>query len=276
VAGVAHEINNPVSFIHGNLQYLQEYTQDLLGLTQLYQKHHPDPHPEVEAQIDQIDLPFLKEDLLKVLDSMTLGTERIREIVLSLRNFSRLDETGLKLARVNDGIDSTLMILQHRLKANAQRPAIQILKDYGEIPEIACYPGQLNQVFMNILANAIDALDDSQDGLAYKDLEAHPHTIQIRTQVSDAQRLTVSIQDNGPGIPEAVRSKLFNPFFTTKPVGKGTGLGLSISYRIITEKHGGKLFCDSVLGQGTTFVIELPIRQQVLDGDDPGVMVLRN
>ncbi|MDA0865573.1 MAG: HAMP domain-containing sensor histidine kinase, partial [Cyanobacteria bacterium] len=185
-------------------------------------------------------------------------------------------ETGLKLARVNDGIDSTLMILQHRLKANAQRPAIQILKDYGEIPEIACYPGQLNQVFMNILANAIDALDDSQDGLAYKDLEAHPHTIQIRTQVSDAQRLTVSIQDNGPGIPEAVRSKLFNPFFTTKPVGKGTGLGLSISYRIITEKHGGKLFCDSVLGQGTTFVIELPIRQQVLDGDDPGVMVLRN
>ncbi len=265
VAGIAHEINNPVSFIHGNLPYLHEYTQSLLELTQLYRKHHPKPHPEIVVKADEIDLPFLVPDLAKVLNSMTLGTDRIREIVLSLRNFARTDEAAAKVVDVHEGIDSTLMILAHRLKANTQRPAIQVTKDYGDIPEIACYPSQLNQVFMNILSNAIDALEESNLGLPYGDLETHPNQIHIQTQIPQSDCFRVVIQDNGPGISKAVRSKLFDPFFTTKPVGKGTGLGLSISYQIITERHGGKLFCDSIPEQGTTFVIELPVHQNVLD-----------
>ena len=265
VAGVAHEINNPVSFIYGNLQYLQEYTQDLLTLIHLYQKYDTEPHSEIEAKVEAMDLPFLEADLTKILNSVSVGTERIREIVLSLRNFSRLDEAGLKIVNVHDGIDSTLMILQHRLQAGPNHPAIQVNKDYGDIPQIACYPGQLNQVFMNILANAIDTLEESNDGRAYKDLEVNPNVIQIQTRVTQPLGVVITIQDNGLGIPDPLRSQLFNPFFTTKPVGKGTGLGLSISYRIITEKHGGKLYCESTPGKGTKFVIELPIREQLTD-----------
>ena len=259
VAGIAHEINNPVTFIHGNLQYIDEYTEDILALAHLYQAHYTDTNPEIEAKLDAIDLPFLEEDLAKVLKSMRVGTERIREIVLSLRNFSRTEEADRKLADVHEGIDSTLMILQHRLKANSKRPAIQIEKDYGEIPQIACYPGQLNQVFMNILANAIDALEERNDRCRDEDKTIAPGAIQIRTWVSQPQRIAIAFQDNGAGMPEIVRAKLFNPFFTTKPVGKGTGLGLSISYRIITEGHDGKLSCESAPGQGTTFIVELPI-----------------
>ena len=264
VAGVAHEINNPVSFIHGNLQYIHEYTQDLLDLVHLYQKHDMG-HSEIEAKIEAIDLPFLEEDLAKILKSVGVGTERIREIVLSLRNFSRLDEVGLKTANLHDGIDSTLMILQHRIQASPDRPAIQVEKDYGDLPPIACYPGQLNQVFMNLLANAIDALEENNNGCSYEDLTVNPNIIQIKTRIAQPQHIVIAIQDNGPGIPETLRSKLFNPFFTTKPVGKGTGLGLSISYRIITEKHGGKLYCESTPGKGAVFVIEIPIREQIRD-----------
>ncbi|MDJ0705995.1 MAG: ATP-binding protein [Leptolyngbyaceae cyanobacterium MO_188.B28] len=261
VAGVAHEINNPVSFIHGNLQYIHEYIQDLLELVHLYQKHDTVRHPEIEDKREAMDLPFLEEDLAKILKSIGVGTDRIREIVLSLRNFSRLDEADLKIADVHEGIDSTLMIVQHRLKVSPNCPAIQVKKDYSDLPEIACYPGQLNQVFMNLLANAIDALEDNSRGRSFEDLEANPNIIQIQTRAASSQRIMIAIEDNGPGIPEEVRSKVFNPFFTTKPVGKGTGLGLSISYRIITETHGGKLYCETAPGQGTKFVIELPMNK---------------
>lgn len=265
VAGIAHEINNPVNFIHGNLNYIQEYTQDLLTLVQLYQESYPEPHSAIEAKVEAIDLTFLEEDLAKILRSVKMGTERIREIVVSLRNFSRLDEADVKMADLHDGLDSTLLILQHRLKATPDRPAIQIHKDYGNLPQIACYPGQLNQVFMNILANAIDALDERSEGHSYKSLEENPNIIEIQTQVTDPQWLTIVIKDNGPGVQDAARSSLFDPFFTTKPVGKGTGLGLSISYRIITEKHGGTLACDSIPGQETKFVIKLPIQETLPD-----------
>lgn len=263
VAGVAHEINNPVSFIYGNLRYLHEYTQDLLALIHLYQKHDAKRHPEIEVKVEAIDLPFLEKDLAKIIKSLESGTERIREIVASLRNFSRLDESDLKIANLHDGLESTLMILQHRLQANSNYPTIQVKKDYGDLPQIACYPGQLNQVFMNILANAIDALEDANDGCSYEDLVVSPNIIQIQTRMAQSKRIVIAIQDNGPGIPETHHSKIFNPFFTTKPVGKGTGLGLSISYRIITETHGGNLYCESAPGQGTTFVIELPIREEL-------------
>ncbi|MGK7926145.1 MAG: ATP-binding protein [Spirulina sp.] len=263
VAGIAHEINNPVSFIYGNLTYLDEHAGNILALIRLYQKHYQKPHAEIEEKMEEIDLPFLEKDLIKILKSMRIGTERIRAIILSLRIFSRLDESDLKIANLHDGMDSTLMILQHRLQANSTRPAIQVKKDYGDLPQIFCYAGQLNQVFMNLLANAIDALEESNEGRSYQEIEADPNVIQIQTRVSRGDRVTIAIQDNGSGIPDTLEAKLFNPFFTTKPVGKGTGLGLSISYRIITEKHGGKLYYDNKLERGTTFFIELPIREKL-------------
>lgn len=263
IAGIAHEINNPVSFIYGNLPYVEDYTQKIIEIIQLYEKQDLALDPEIEDQRQVVDLPFLQEDLGKILQSMRLGTERIQEIVVSLRNFSRLDEADLKLADIHAGIDSTLMILQHRLKANSKRPAIQLQKNYGDLPLITCHPGQLNQVFMNLLVNAIDALEDYTGKRSYEELKAHPNIIQIHTSVSSNQQVTIAIQDNGPGILKILKSKLFNPFFTTKPIGKGTGLGLSICYDIITEKHGGKISCKSERGKGTTFLIELPIRKQL-------------
>jgi signal transduction histidine kinase len=263
VAGVAHEINNPVNFIYGNLGYINTYTQDLLRLTNRYQQQYPNPPTDFQAQLEEIDLPFLKEDLAKILKSMQVGADRIREIILSLRNFSRLDEAEFKVADIHEGIDSTLMILQHRLKATSSRPAIEVVKQYGQIPPIECYPGQLNQVLMNLLTNAIDALEDSNRDRSYEDIENSPNIITIKTQIENYQRLAISISDNGIGISESVITKLFDPFFTTKPVGKGTGLGLSISYQIITEKHRGQLFCESKPGDGTTFTLEIPISQNL-------------
>jgi two-component system, NtrC family, sensor kinase len=250
VAGIAHEINNPVNFIHGNLTYVKQYTQDLLEFVQLYQKHYPNPVDEIRKRAKALDLEFLQADLVKVLDSMAMGSDRIRDLVLSLRNFSRLDESELKPVDIHAGIDSTLVILQHRLKGRPDFPAIEIIKDYKQLPEVECYPSQLNQVFMNILSNAIDALEESAI--------ASP-TITIRTSAIDTNWVTVCIADNGVGIPEPIRSKLFDPFFTTKPVGKGTGLGLSISYQIVTEKHRGNIECHSTAGQGTEFVIRIPM-----------------
>ncbi|BAZ38554.1 periplasmic sensor signal transduction histidine kinase [Calothrix sp. NIES-4101] len=259
VAGVAHEINNPVNFIYGNLIYVNQYTQDLLQLLNAYQQHYPNPPQSLQAELEDIDIDFLNKDIKKILKSMKVGSERIREIVLSLRNFSRLDEAELKSVNLHEGIDNTLMILQHRLKANAERPAIEVVKQYGELPLVECLAGQLNQVFMNLLANAIDALEESNRNRSFQEIVANPNTIWIRTTKLTSNQVQITIADNGLGIPENLRSRLFDPFFTTKLVGKGTGLGLSISYQIVTEKHGGKLWFDSTLGAGSKFVIELPI-----------------
>ncbi len=249
VAGVAHEINNPVNFIHGNLNHITEYASALLRLVQLYQQHLPHPPIEIKQAIDDIDLTFIEQDLAKALNSMNLGTQRIREIVLSLRNFSRLDEAERKKVDVREGIDSTLMILQHRLKATHTRPEIQVIREYATLPKVDCYAGQLNQVFINLLSNAIDALEESGT--------VSLPTIAIRTTALD-RAIQITMTDNGVGMTEAIRSHIFDPFFTTKPVGKGTGLGLYVSYQTIIKKHNGKLWCDSTLGQGTTFFIEIP------------------
>jgi len=262
VAGVAHEINNPVNFIYGNITHLNAYTQDLLRMIHLYQERHPSDDPEVQALATEIDLDFLVEDLQKMLSSMNMGTERIRSIVLSLRNFSRIDEAEFKAVDIHEGIESTLLILQHRLKDQPDKPAIEVIRDYGNLPLIECYAGQLNQVLMNILVNAIDALDELNIKRTYEEIKANPSQITIRTSVNDAQWMEIAIADNGPGIPEQLKNRIFDPFFTTKPVGKGTGMGMAISYQIITEKHSGKLECFSTVGQGSEFRIQVPIRQK--------------
>ncbi len=256
VAGVAHEINNPVSFVNGNLEPAYEYAQDLIRIIELYQKHYPNPVEEIKTQIEAVELDFIKEDFVKLLDSMQNGTERITEIVLSLRNFSRLDESEFKLLDIHEGIDSTLLILHNRLKSQSNHREIKIIKEYSSLPKIDCYVGQLNQVFMNILANAIDALDDEIN----KNPTFSPQ-IRVSTELSGNNNIKIRIADNGSGIPPKVQSKLFDPFFTTKEVGKGTGLGLSISYQIIVDKHHGKLSCNSSPETGTEFMIEIPIRQ---------------
>lgn len=258
VAGVAHEINNPVNFIYGNLTHAKNYVYELLNLVHLYQKNYPNPVLEIKKEIAAIDLDFLKEDLPKLLSSMEVGAERIRQIVASLRIFSRLDEAELKAVDIHQGIDSTLMILEHRLKKKANHPQIQIIKDYGNLPLVECYAGQLNQVFMNILANAIDALEDSV--MQVKFLNKQPQ-IRICTQQLTAKQIVIRISDNGVGIPEQVRQRLFEPFFTTKAVGKGTGLGLSISYQIITDRHGGSLECISSPNEGAEFIMKIPVEQ---------------
>ncbi|MEH1999924.1 MAG: ATP-binding protein [Nostoc sp.] len=255
VAGVAHEINNPVNFIYGNLQHTDDYTQQLLRLIKLYQNYYPYPEPEIQNANERADIEYLIEDLPKILTSMKMGAKRIREIVLSLRIFSRLDEAEFKTADIHEGIDSTLLILQHRIKAQNNRPEIKVVKEYGEIPKIQCFAGQLNQVFMNLLANAIDALEEGFQ----KELCPNPLIRISCEQVNE--NAVIRIADNGAGIPQEIQSRLFDPFFTTKPVGKGTGMGLSISYQIITEKHGGSLQCISSLGQGAEFVITIPIRE---------------
>jgi len=265
VAGVAHEINNPVNFIHGNLTHVQEYAHNLLGLVQLYQNHYPDPAPEIQAEAQEIDMEFIQADLPKVIDSMKLGTDRIRQIVLSLRNFSRMDEADFKAVDIHEGIDSTLLILQHRLKDKAERPAIQVIRDYSNLPLIECYPGQINQVFMNILANAIDALEEANVKRTYQELTENPNLITIRTAMIDSKWVKIAISDNGMGMPESVQKRLFDPFFTTKSVGKGTGMGLPISYQIVTEKHRGKLDCFSIPGKGTELIVQIPFQQQIRD-----------
>lgn len=267
VAGVAHEINNPVNFIYGNLTPAKEYTQDLLSLLQLYQSHYPEPVLEIQDFAEQIELDFLKLDFPQIINSMKVGADRIREIVLSLRTFSRLDEAEMKAVDIHEGIDSTLMILQNRLKGNDQRPIIEIIKEYGKLPLVECYAGQLNQVFMNILSNAIDALEESfiicpiLGENARRIEQRTPPRICIRTQLQQPNQVTIRIADNGLGIPEDVKKQLFDPFFTTKPIGQGTGMGLAISYQIITEKHGGSLECISQPGQGAEFVIKIPLIQ---------------
>jgi PAS domain S-box-containing protein len=259
VAGIAHEINNPVNFIHGNITYLNQYTKQLLDLVTLYEQEYPEPNSKILDRIEEIDLDFLSEDLTKILGSMQVGTERIRQIVLSLRNFSRLDESDMKPVDLHAGIESTLLILQHRLKAKDAWPVIQVVKNFGKLPLVECYPSQLNQVFMNIIVNGIDAIEERYHKLSVAEAEKNPGQITISTMMTTYKMAIVEISDNGTGIPEALRSRIFNPFFTTKEVGKGTGLGMSISHSIVVEKHKGKIECISEIGRGTTFQIQIPI-----------------
>ncbi|MBE8992414.1 ATPase [Nostoc sp. LEGE 12450] len=289
VAGIAHEINNPVNFIAGNLVHAIEYSQNLLNIIRLYQQSYPEPETEIKTAIAQIELDFLTTDLPRLLTSMQVGTKRIEQIILSLRNFSRLDESEKKLVDIHEGIDSTLTILQSRLQNNQIGENINIIKEYGELPQVECYAGLLNQVFMNILVNAIDAIEESfatcterlalsvrvasrkeiersrsishtlREGEAPTSLVRDKGKICIRTQLTDDNQVIIRISDNGPGIEESLQKQLFDPFFTTKPVGKGTGLGLSISYQIVVEKHGGHLQCISTFGKGTEFIIEIPV-----------------
>jgi len=261
VAGVAHEINNPINFIYGNLPHAAEYTQELLKLIELYQEKYPNPEPEIQDLEEEMDLEFLVTDLRKIQTSMSMGANRIREIVLSLRNFSRFDEAEMKDVDIHEGIDSTLLILQNRLKETPSNGAINLVKEYGNLPLLECYAGQLNQVFMNIISNAIDALDKFRNKEESENHERIP-TIIIHTELSaDKSRAVIRIKDNGCGISDEHKSKLFDPFFTTKPVGKGTGLGLSICYQIIVDKHKGDLRCISEPEKGTEFIIEIPIYQ---------------
>ena len=256
VAGVAHEINNPVNFIYGNLCHVEGYSKTLLEALGLYEQYYPEPDAKICEQMEMLDVDFIKEDLEKTLSSMKVGTKRIREIVLSLRNFSRKDEADIKAVNIHEGIESTLMILQHRLKPHPPRPTISVERNFGNLPLVECYAGQINQVFMNILSNGIDALDIAFEQKTQVTQNSPKITI---TTVACPESVRISIADNGIGIPEAFKAHIFNPFFTTKAVGKGTGIGMTISHQLIVEKHDGKIKFISEEGVGTEFIIEIPI-----------------
>ena len=261
VAGIAHEINNPINFIYGNISHVSDYIQDLLHLLHLYQQYAP-PNSEIQAEIEAIDLEFIIVDLPQIMVSMKGGVDRIQKIILSLRNFSRLDEANIKSVDIHEGIKSSLLILHNRFQARAARPEIQVIEEYSNLPLVECYAGELNQVFINILSNAIDALNEYNKHRSLDDILACPLAITIRTfLLEEKSRVVIQIRDNGPGITAEVKDRIFEPFFTTKPVGEGTGLGLYISYQIVHEKHGGALNCFSEVGQGTELWIEIPITQ---------------
>ena len=268
VSAVAYEVTNPINFIYGNLIYANEYSQKMIDLLQLYEQHYPSHSPEIQAQIEAVELEFIVEDLPKLLGSMKVGANRIREIVQSLRNFSRIDEADIKPVDIHDGLDSALLILSNRLKPKPDRPAIHLIKEYGSLPLVECYPVQINQVFMNVLTNAIDALEDAfvNNNLSshYGDKEEPVKCGQIGivTEICPGEKaVAVRIEDNGWGMTQTVRQKIFEPFFTTKPVGKGAGIGLTISHEIVVEQHGGKLTCNSAPGEGTQLIIEIPLNQ---------------
>ncbi|MBE8989672.1 response regulator [Nostoc sp. LEGE 12450] len=296
VAGLAHEINNPISFIYGNLQYAGQYVQDLVNLIEIYQQEYPKPTPKIQQISQDVDLNFVINDLQNLIGAMYRGSDRIREIVLALQHFSRHDEAEIKRVNIHEDIENTLVMLQHRLREAADRPAIIVVKDYGNLPLVSCYASELNQVFMHLLNNAIDAIEEGMgsDECGVGNQSFNPYSripldggrsnwgdtpvpalgetsnpqwlfptpqIRIHTEVTALNTIKIAIADNGPGIEESVRSRLFDPFFTTKPVGKGSGLGLSISYQIIVQKHRGNITCTSSVGQGAEFAIEIPIEQ---------------
>ena len=261
VAGIAHEINNPLGFVNGNVNHIEEYTQDLLGLLDLYQQHYPQPIDAIQAEEEAIDLDYLREDLPKLIRSTQEGIKRITNISTSLRTFSRADSDRPIPFNLHDGIDSTLLILKHRLKANQTRPEIEVITNYGLIPKVECFAGQLNQVFMNILANAIDAIDEfllnEKTNQKKRNGKIHIHTELLNRSVM------IRIKDNALGMSEEVKARIFDHLFTTKGVGKGTGLGLAIARQIVTEKHNGSIEVNSTLGQGSEFIITLPVNTQV-------------
>ncbi len=259
VAGVAHEINNPLGFIVGNLKPAKDYIKELFQVIALYQKELPNPSATLKAAVEEIDLEYLQEDLPKLIDSMQEGVDRINAISTSLRTFSRSDCDRPIHCNIHDGIDSTLLILKHRLKANECRPSIEVITDYADLPQVECFAGQLNQVFMNVLANAIDALEESNKGRSFAQIEANPNQITVKTQLSQSQAV-IRIQDNGIGMTPAVKQKIFEHLFTTKGVGQGTGLGLAIAHQIVVQKHSGTLEVNSTLGEGTEFVISIPVK----------------
>ncbi|MBD2493995.1 response regulator [Nostoc sp. FACHB-280] len=260
VTGIAHEINNPVSCIHGNLAHTTNYFNNLMKIIDLYQQNYPEPVPAIQAEIAETDLDYMRSDLPNLITSMKEGVQRIRNISTSLRNFSRSDQDRKVFCNIHNGIDSTIMILKHRLKASKIRPEIEVIKHYGSLPSVTCFSGQLNQVFMNILTNAIDALEESNIGRSYSEIEQHPNRIWITTSLSeDKQDVLIRIKDNGVGMSAEIQQKIFEHLFTTKAVGQGTGLGLSIAHQIIVEKHQGKLDVYSVPGKGSEFTITIPI-----------------
>ncbi|MBW4565448.1 MAG: hybrid sensor histidine kinase/response regulator [Mojavia pulchra JT2-VF2] len=262
LAGIAYEINNPVDFIYGNIIHANEYTQEILNLLHLYQEEYPNPTPSIQEEFESTDLEFLENDLLNLLKSMNFGARRIREIVKSMQIFSRVDEVGMAEVDIHECIDGTLAILNYRLKAQPEHPGIEVVKEYSLLPPVECCAGQINQVFMNIIVNGIDALDEYNQQRSSEEIKQNPSLIKIRTTMIENNWVAIHIVDNGPGIPEEVKAKLFNPFFTTKPVGKGTGLGLSISHQIVVEKHHGSIYCQSTPGKETEFVIKIPVQQQ--------------
>ena len=251
VAGIAHEINNPINFIYGNIIHATDYADDLLRLMQAYQAAYPYPSANLQRQIDKVDVEFIGEDLPRLMASMRVGSDRIRQIVVSLRNFSRLDEADLKAVNLHDGLDNTLMVLKSRLKAKRDRRSIRVITQYDELPLVECYPGQLNQVFMNLLNNAIDALRSCP--------QLEDPCIKIQTRLLPDHQVQISIRDNGPGIAKDLQTRIFDPFFTTKPVGQGTGLGLAVSYQIVVDKHGGSLICCSQPNEGAEFTVQIPV-----------------
>ncbi|MBN3921999.1 response regulator [Nostoc sp. NMS4] len=255
VAGLAHEINNPISFIYGNLQYAGQYVEDLVNIIEVYQQEYPKPTPKIQQIAKDVDLNFIIKDLQNLIGAMYRGSDRIREIVLALQHFSRHDEAEMKRVNIHEDIENTLVMLQHRLREAADRPAIVVVKDYGNLPLVTCYASELNQVFMHLLNNAIDAIEEGMGN------QSSTPQIRIHTEVTDLNIVKIAIADNGRGIEESVRSRLFDPFFTTKSVGKGSGLGLSISYQIIVQKHRGNISCNSSVGKGAEFAIEIPIEQ---------------
>ncbi|MEH2155870.1 hybrid sensor histidine kinase/response regulator [Nostoc sp.] len=279
VAGLAHEINNPISFIYGNLQYAGQYVEDLVNMIEVYQQEYPKPTPKIQQVAKDVDLNFMIKDLQNLIAAMYRGSDRIREIVLALQHFSRHDEAEMKRVNIHEDIENTLVMLQHRLGEATERPAIIVVKDYGNLPLVTCYASELNQVFMHLLNNAIDAIEEGvgngelgppsgdKGQLGVENQSSIPYSllstpqIRIHTEVTDLNMVKIAIADNGFGIEESLRSRLFDPFFTTKPVGKGSGLGLSISYQIIVQKHRGNISCTSSVGKGAEFVIEIPIDQ---------------
>ncbi len=260
LAGIAHEVNNPIGFLKSSIINTKEYIEDLFAHIECYQKNYRNADDAITQHAEDIDLEYLTEDLPKLLDSMQVATERIKNISTGLRVFSRADKFEKTACNIHQGIDSTILILKYRLKANENRPAIELIKEYGRLPPVKCFLGQLNQVFMNMIANAIDAFDTESEEKTFESLQAKSQKITIKTEISTQNNtVLIAIKDNGPGIPESIQPRIFDNLFTTKDVGKGTGLGLAIARQIVEDNHGGKLSCNSTIGKGTEFVIEIPL-----------------